>query len=133
MLQGKKEINMKKIIASIVLIIMVIVAGVCFNNFQSGSADTSATVEGYVKKVCSDSSTILICDDFEDISDKEYLGDYLIRIEEYTVISDGRTLDSIEQGDYIIVTYTGTLAETWPVQIDGVTAITVNSINLKNY
>ena len=61
------------------------------------------------------------------------MGDYLIRIEEYTVISDGRTLDSIEQGDYIIVTYTGTLAETWPVQIDGVTAITVNSINLKNY
>jgi len=93
---------------------------------QVDSADSGATVEGYVKEVFSDSSTILICNDVENISNEEYMGDYDIPIEENTVISDGRTLDSIKQGDYVIVTYTGTLAETYPVQIDGIVAITVN-------
>lgn len=47
------------------------------------------------------------------------MGDCYIPIEEDTVISDDRTPDSIEQGERIIVSYIGTLAESFPAQIDG--------------
>ena len=47
------------------------------------------------------------------------MGDCYIPIEADTVISDDRTPDSIEQGERIIATYTGTLAESCPAQING--------------
>lgn len=51
------------------------------------------------------------------------MGDCYIPIEENTVISDGRTLDSVEPGEHIIATYTGTLSEIYPAEIDGTVLI----------
>lgn len=113
----------KKIIA-IIVSILIIVAGVCFYNIKKASTASSATVEGYVKQVYPD--RILICYDLENTLIEEYMGDCYIPIEEDTVISDGMTHDSIKKGDYIIVTYTGTLAEVYPAEIDGTVSITVN-------
>lgn len=107
----------KKIIAIIVAII--IVAGVCSCNFNDSLATNGSTVEGYVREVNLDGNSILICYDLKNISNEEYMGDCWIPIEEDTVISDGRTLDSIEQGEHIIATYTGTVAEVWPEEIGG--------------
>lgn len=107
----------KKIIVIIVLIIMA--AGFCSCNFNDSPAINSATVEGYVKKVNFDENKLLICYDLKNISNEEYMGDCYIPIEEDTVISDDRTPDSIEQGEHIIATYTGGLAESFPAQIHG--------------
>ena len=115
---------MKKIITIIVLILIIIVTCVCFYNFKRESAASSATIEGYVKQIYPD--RILICYDLENTLNEEYMGDCYIPIEEDTVISDGMTIDSIKQGDHIIVTYIGTLAEVYPAEIDGTVSITVN-------
>ena len=51
------------------------------------------------------------------------MGDCYIPIENKAVISGGKALNSIEQGEYIIATYTGTLAEVFPSEIDGTVLI----------
>jgi hypothetical protein len=107
----------KQIVPIIVLII--ITSGFCGCSFNDSPATNSAIVEGYVRKVELDESRILICYDLKNISNEEYMGDCYIPIEEDTVISDDRTPDSIEQGERIIATYTGTLAESCPAQING--------------
>lgn len=113
----------KKIIAIIVLILAIIVTVVYYYKFKSDTVTSSAAVEGYVKQVYLDDSKILICYDFKNTSNEEYMGDCYIPIEEGTVISNGRTLDSVEQGEHIIATYTGTLSETFPAEIDGTVLI----------
>ncbi|MCI9412516.1 MAG: hypothetical protein HFG36_10710 [Eubacterium sp.] len=114
---------MNKRIVAIIVVVLIIVAGVCSCDFNGSQTTSSSTVEGYVKKVYLDDRRILICYDPKNISNEEYMGDCYIPIEEDTVISDGRTLDSIEQGEHIIATYTGTLAETFPSEIDGTVLI----------
>ncbi len=113
-----REIAMNKKIVTIIVLI-IIVADFCSCRFNDSPATNSATVEGYIKKVFLDDSKILICYDFKDTLNEEYMGDCYIPIEEDTVISDDRTPDSIEQGEHIIVSYIGTLAESFPAQIDG--------------
>ena len=108
----------KKIIASIVLIIIIVII-VYHYNFKSSTVSSSAVVEGYVKQVYPEDGKILICYEIRNILNEEYMGDCYISIEKDTVISDGRTLDSIEQGEHIIATYTGALAEVHPAEIDG--------------
>ena len=104
----------------IVLILAIIVAGVCHYNFKNNTATGTDTVEGYIKKVYIDgnSSTILICDDLKNAWNEEYIGDWCLSVKENTIISDGRTLDSLKQGEHIIATYDGYYAETDPAQID---------------
>lgn len=116
---NKKKKKKKKIIASIVFVIIIIVIIVYHYNFKSSTVSSSAIVEGYVKKVYPEEGKILICYEIRDILNEEYMGDCYIPIEKDTVISDGRTLDSIEQGEHIIAIYTGTLAEVHPAEIDG--------------
>lgn len=111
----------KKIVTIIVLII--IAAVFCSCSFNDSPAANSATVEGYVRKVDLEDSRLFICYDLKNISNEEYIGDCWIPIEEDTVISDDRTLDSIEQGEHIIATYTGTFAESFPAQILGTTIL----------
>lgn len=117
------NIKSKKIIVIIVLILAIITAVVYYCSFKSGTVTGSATVEGYVKQVSLGDSKILICDDLKNTLNEEYMGDCYIPIEENTVISDGRTLDSVEPGEHIIATYTGTLSEIYPAEIDGAVLI----------
>ncbi len=116
---NKNKKKKKKIIASIVFVVIIIVIIVYHYNFKSSTVSSSAIVEGYVKKVYPEEGKILICYEIRDILNEEYMGDCYIPIEKDTVISDGRTLDSIEQGEHIIAIYTGTLAEVHPAEIDG--------------
>ncbi len=116
---NKNKKKKKKIIASIVFVIIIIVIIVYHYNFKSSTVSSSAIVEGYVKKVYPEEGKILICYEIRDILNEEYMGDCYIPIEKDTVISDGRTLDSIVQGEHIIAIYTGTLAEVHPAEIDG--------------
>lgn len=113
----------KRIIGSIVVTLTMIVAVVCYNSLRNGTVTGSATVEGYVKQVYPGDGRILICYKLENTRTEEYMGDCYIPIEEDTVFSDGRTLDSVQQGEHIIATYTGTLAEIYPAEIDGTVSI----------
>lgn len=113
----------KKLAVVIVLILVIIALIVCYFQFKRDSVNRESTIEGYVKQVCLEDKKILICYDIDNISNNDYMGDCYIPIENKTVISDGRTINSIEQGEYIIVTYTGTLAEVFPSEIDGTVLI----------
>ena len=92
----------KKIIASIVLIIIIIVIIGYHYNFKSGTVSNSTIIEGYVKQVYPEEGKILICYEIRNILNKEYMGDCYIPIEKVTVISDGRTLDSIEKENILL-------------------------------
>ena len=113
----------KKILAGIVLVLAMLAAVACYAGFSRDTGTAGATIEGYVKQVDPDNRMILICYDPEDISDENYLGDCCIPVEEGTVLADGRTLDSIQPGEHILATYTGTLAEVFPAEVDGTVRI----------
>ena len=111
---------MNKRIVAVSILILAVLAAAAFCSCVHRSTETgTAAVDGYVKQVLLDERQILICYDLTNTTNEEYLGDCYIPIEENTVLADGRTLESIKQGEHVIATYTGTLAEVFPAEIDG--------------
>lgn len=121
----------KNLVAIIAIITATIVIIACYYDYKSNMVNANATIEGYVKKVYLEDKKILVCYDINNISNEEYMGDCYIPIEKGTVFADGRALESIEQGDHIIATYTGTLAEVFPEEIDGTVLIEFKNARTK--
>lgn len=115
----------REYIVRIIVVIVAIVCVIAFFYLKSMKAGGVASVEGYVKTVDAQSSTILICESKEDATSAESMGDYSIVVQEDTQFKEGVSLDTLAPGDCIIVEYTGDVLEVYPAVIEGATYITI--------